>query len=347
MHMGRETADTITRRSLLKRGVAGAAALGVPAVLAACGGSATVSTGRSGKTSLVMQLSFLENVQFGGSFMADARGYYAAQGLSVSFLPGGPNVAAEPVVAAGKALIGISHTSECAQAISNGAALTVIGAGYQKNPFCIISKKSAPMMIPDAMRGRKIGVATANQPVFSAFLKANHIPASAVEVVTIQFDPTVLATGQIDGLIGFYTNEAIQLELAGIPVHTMLLNDFGYPLLEEPYIVRTADLQSSSTRALLRRFMTAERKGWEATLLDPAAAARLAVSRFGVGQHLQLKQQSLEAVVQNKLVADADTRKHGLFWMTPTKITHTLQSLELGAVKVGPSMFSNEILAEI
>ena len=49
--------------------------------------------------------------------------------------------------------------------------------------------------------------------MFSAFLKANGIPASAVNVVTVQFDPTMLATGGIDGLIGFYTNEAIQVEL--------------------------------------------------------------------------------------------------------------------------------------
>jgi ABC-type nitrate/sulfonate/bicarbonate transport system substrate-binding protein len=345
--MSLTSTDVITRRSLLRRGATGAAMLGVPTVLAACGSSSTTTVRASGKTTVMLQLSFLENVQFGGSFMADARGYYAEQGLSVSFLPGGPNVAAEPVVSSGKALVGISHTSECAQAISNGAPLTIVGAGYQKNPFCIISKKSAPIATPDAMRGKKIGVATANQPVFSAFLKANGIPASAVNVVTVQFDPTMLATGGIDGLIGFYTNEAIQVELQGIPVHTMLLNDFGYPLVEEPYIVRTADLHAPSQRALIRKFMTAERKGWEATLAAPAAAAQLAVSRYGVGQHLQLKQQQVEAVAQNRLVADRDTRAHGLFWMTPAKVAQTLHSLKLGSVEVSASAFSNEILAEI
>jgi hypothetical protein len=93
---------------------------------------------RSGKTPVTLQLSFLEKVQFGGSFMADARDYFAGQGLAVSFLPGGRNIAAEPVALAEKALVGISHTSECAQAIGNGAPLTIIGAGYQKNPFRII-----------------------------------------------------------------------------------------------------------------------------------------------------------------------------------------------------------------
>lgn len=346
--LGWDSAEVISRRLLLKRGAAGAAALGAPAVLAACGGSSATATGAaSGKTSVMLQLSFLENVQFGGSFVADAHGYYAAEGLAVSFLPGGPNIAAEPVVASGKALVGISHTSECAQAITNGAPLTIIGAGYQKNPFCIVSKKSAPIATPDAIRGKKIGVATANQPVFDAFLKANRMPASAVNVVTIQFDPTVLATGQVDGLIGFYSNEPIQLELQGLPVHTMLLNDFGYPLLEEPYIVRTADLKSPAQRKLITKFMAAERKGWQKTLADPAVAAGLAVSRYGAGQHLQLKQQTLEARAQNQLVADSDTQAHGLFWMTPSKISETLKSLALGSVKVSASAFSNEILAEI
>jgi len=346
--LGATSKHPISRRALLRRGAGAAVALGSPALLTACGGSSSSSAPTAGgKAAIKLQLSFLENVQFGGSFVADARGFYAKQGLSVSFLPGGPNISAEPVVASGKALVGISHTSESAQAIDNGAPLTVIGAGYQKNPFCIVSKKTAPLATPNAMRGKRIGVATANQPVFNAFLKANAIPPSAVKVVTIQFDPTPLVTGQVDGLIGFYTNEAVQVELQGVPVHTMLLNDFGYPLIEEVYIVRSADLKSPAERTLIRKFMTAERLGWEATLADPAAAAQLAVSRYGAGQHLDLKQQTREAIAQSQLVADRDTRAHGLFWMSPSKVTNTVRSLALGSVKATPSTFSNEILQEI
>jgi ABC-type nitrate/sulfonate/bicarbonate transport system substrate-binding protein len=342
-----QSTHPISRRALLSRGAGGLVLLGLPGTVAACGNSTSTSTSEATeKASVSLQLSFLANVQFGGSFAADAGGHYDKQGLSVSFLPGGPNISAEPVVVSGKALVGITHTSECAQAIDNGAPLTVIGAGYQKNPFCIISKKSAPIATPAAMRGKRIGVATANQPVFNAFLKANGIPASAVKVVTIQFDPTPLATGDVDGLVGFYTNEPVQLELQGIKVHTMLLNDFGYPLLEELYIVRSENLKSPSKRALIRRFMTAERQGWQDAVADPAAAAKLAVSTYGVGQHLELKQQTREAIVQNDLVVDADTRAHGLFWMTPEKVASTVKSLALGSVKIDPAVFSNDILAE-
>jgi ABC-type nitrate/sulfonate/bicarbonate transport system substrate-binding protein len=347
MDMESEWTTAISRRALLERGALGLAALGLPTVTAACGSSAASPGVSGGKTAVSLQLDWLENVQFGGSFVADSRGYYASQGLAVTIMPGGPNISTEPVVASGKALVGITHTSECAQAISNGTPITIIGAGYQKNPFCIVSKKAAPMMTPDAMRGKRVGVSNANQPVFDAFLKANGIPASAVNVVTIQFDPTVLATGQVDGLIGFYTNEPIQLELGGLPVETMLLNDHGYPLMEELYIVRTADLHSSSQRALIRKFMAAERKGWETTLANPVAAAQLAVSKYGAGQHLELKQQTIEAKAQNKLVADADTHSHGLFWMTPQKIANTRKSLALGGVKIDAASFSNEILAEL
>lgn len=337
----------MTRRALLRRGVVGAGVLGVPTLLSACGNSSSTATAAGEKAKIRLQLSFLANVQFGGSFVADARGYYARQGLEVSFLPGGPNISPEPIVASGKALVGITHTSECAKAIDNGAPLTIIGAGYQKNPFCIVSKKSAALTTPAAMRGKRIGVATANRPVFEAFLKANRIPSSAVKIVTIQFDPTPLANGEVDGLIGFYINEAVQLELQGTPVHTMLLNDFGYPLLEELYIARSADLKSSSRRQLIRKFMTAERKGWERTLADPEAAARLAVSRYSGGQRLELKQQRREAIAQNELVADADTKTNGLFWMTPAKVQNTVRSLALGSVKLDPSVFTNEILGEI
>jgi ABC-type nitrate/sulfonate/bicarbonate transport system substrate-binding protein len=337
----------VDRRTFLRASgaamVAGVAAVALPG----CGSStASTSTG-AGLTSLNLQLVYLPNVQFGGSFLADARGFYKAQGLRVTFLPGGTNIAPEPIVTGGRALVGITHTSELAAAMGNGAPLTVVGAGYQKNPFCIISRADAPITTPQALIGKKIGVATTNVPVYQSFLKANNISPSSVQMVTIQFDPTPVATREVDAMIGFYTNEPVQLQLSGTPVHTMLLNDFGLPLMEELYIVRTADLHDPAKRKTIKAFLAAERQGWQACVADPKAAAALAVNTYGKDQKLDLAQQEQEAVKQNDLVSDADTAKHGLFWMTDAKVTATRASLRLGGVEMPASAFSNEVLQEI
>lgn len=332
------------RRGFLAAAGAGVVALAGGSLLAACGSSAP-SASASGAVGL--QLNYLKNVQFAGSLMADDKGYYRAGGLDVSLLAGGPNLAVEPVVESGKALVGITHTAEAVNAINNGADLKIIGADYQKNPFCVVSSAHNPIRTPQDMIGKKIGVSDTNQPVWQAFLKANNIAPSSVNVVTIQFDPTPLATGEVDGFVAFYTNEPIILALKGISVTTFLFNDFGYPLLEDVYITKATSLSDSKTRAQVVALMKAEIQGWQAAVADPTESATLAVTKYGQNLHLDQTQQVREAQAQNDLVVDPDTTAHGLLWITPQKIAATVRSLSLGGAKATPDMFTTEILQQV
>jgi ABC-type nitrate/sulfonate/bicarbonate transport system substrate-binding protein len=352
-----------SRRSALKSfGVAAAAVWGASALSACSSSSSTTAAGATttgvaatvagssapgALVSTAIQLAYLKNVQFAGSFFAEEKGYYAAGGLQVDILSGGPNLAVEPVVASGKALVGITHTAELAQSVSNGAKLTCIGAGFQKNPFCIVSLDKAPISKPSDMIGKKIGVSATNQPVWKAFLKANNLDESKINVVTVQFDPTPLASGEIDGLVAFYTNEPIVLEVQGIKTHSMLLNDFGYPLLEDLYIARTADLADATKRKQIVALMTAEAKGWQDAVADPQQAATLAVTKYGKDLKLDMNQQVLDMKAQNELVISPDTKAHGLFWMTDAAIASTINSLKLGGVTADPSLFTNDVLTDV
>ena len=347
----------LSRRSLFGKGakLVGAAALVgvIPEILAACGSgssSSTATTLTSATTQLAkvnLQLVYLENVQFAGSFFAIERGYYRKQGLDVTLLPGGPNLAPEPIVVSGGALVGITHTAEAIQAINNGADLKIIGAGFQKSPTCIASRASAPIHNPQEMIGKKIGVSASNQPIWQSFLKANNLSASQIDVVTVGFDPTPLATGEIDGLMAFYTNEPIVLKLQGVPTYAFLLNDYNYPLMEDIYIAKTSDLSDAVKRKQIVGVMTGESMGWSDVLKNPDEAATLAVTKFGASLKLNPEQQKLDAQEQNAFVSDANTNKYGLFWMTPETVAGTIKSLGIGNVVATPAMFTNEILAEI
>lgn len=348
----------MSRRQLFGKGVklVGAVALAgaLPEILAACGSgssaataSTTLGTTAPALAQVSLQLVYLENVQFAGSFFAEVKGYYRAAGLDVTLLPGGPNLAPEPIVVAGKALVGITHTAEAIQAIGNGADLKVIGAGFQKSPTCIASRASAPIHNPQEMIGKKIGISASNQPIWESFLKANNMTAAGIDVVTVGFDPTPLATGEIDGLMAFYTNEPIVLKMKGVDTFAFLLNDFNYPLMEDIYIVRTQDLKDPVKRKQIIGLMTGESKGWSDVLANPDEAANLAVTKFGANLKLDPEQQKLDAQEQNAFVSDANTDKYGLFWMTPETVAGTIKSLGIGNVTATPDMFTNEILAEI
>ncbi|HEX3875012.1 MAG TPA: ABC transporter substrate-binding protein [Solirubrobacteraceae bacterium] len=341
------------RRDLLGRGARGVAALSLSgalgSVVAACGSSSNsgATTTKTGLTAASLQLCYLENVQFAGSYFAQTKGYYKAAGLDVTLIPGGPSLAPEPVVVSGKALVGVTHTAEAVSAILNGADLKVIGATYQKNPTCIVSRASKPIKVPTDMYGRKVGISDTNAPIWNSFVKANELDLSKITVVTVGFDVTSLASGEIDGLMAFAANEPTILKLQGVAPYVLLLSDFHYPLIEDLYITTGANLGNPATMKTIAALMTAESRGWADVVKDPDEAANLAVNQFGKGIGLSLPQQKLEAEAQNGFVVDADTKAHGLFWMTDEKIAGTIASLALGGVKATPSMFTTAVLSQV
>jgi ABC-type nitrate/sulfonate/bicarbonate transport system substrate-binding protein len=348
------------RRRLLTAG--GIAAVAGP-VLAACSSSSSSSspavTGSSSTASasssavpdlgaLSYRLSWIKNVEFAGSYIADTKGYYKAQGFSsVNLIAGGASATPmEADVATGKALVGVSSPDITGAAILKGAPLKIIGAQYQKNPFAIMSMAKTPINTPQDMYGKKIGVQVSNTSVWNAFVKAANLDVSKIKVVSVQFDPTPLTQGTVDGWFSFITNEPNELESQGFKVSTFLLADYGYPLVSETYMATTATI--SSKPAALKAFLMAELKGWKDNIADPKLGATLTVNTYGKGLGLAIPEQTLEAEAENKLILNADTTKNGLFTVTDALIEANLKTLAIGGLKLTSSqLFDLSLLEEI
>lgn len=325
------------------RTVLGVLALASALVLAACGSSDSESA--DGEVGL--QFVFIKNVQFAGSYFADQNGYWKDQGLNVKMMAGGPNLTVEPVVTSGRALVGITHTAQAVKAINNGADLQIIGAAFQKNPFVLISQAANPIKTPEDLPGKKIGVQALDLPVFEAFLTANNIDKSTFTIVPLQSDPTPLVTGELDGIMGFYSNEPNFLRIKGVEPYNLLFDDFNYPLLEEVYIVKKSNLDDPEKLAQIVKLMRGESQGWSDAVADINKSADLAVNVYGKDLKLDMEQQVLAMTSEVDLVLTPDTKKYGLFWMTEEGIAGTVNSLKLGGVDASPTMFTNSVLTEV
>jgi len=365
--------ELLNRRAFLRRsGVAtvglATAGTGLSALLAACGSSSTASTstttaasssttagGAAGTVApgtygtFDFQLSWIKNVEFAGEYIADANGLYTAQGFSsVNIMTGGPTVAQDAVVASGKAMAGISSPDITGPAVAQGAPLVIVAAQYQKNPFCIMSLASKPINTPQDMIGKKIGIQSTNQAVWLSFLKANNITASQITEVPVQFDPTPLAAGQVDGWFSFITNEPIELANKGYQTVTFLLNDFNYPLVSETYMVDKATLSDAKSRAKLKAFLTAEIMGWRQSLKDPSMGSHLTVTKYGSTLGLVESEQTQESVAQNKLILDSRTSTDGILTITPQQVEQNIATLALGGTKLtGSQLFDLSLIDEI
>src|SRR5438128_6591278 len=78
------------------------------------------------KAAVQLQLKWVTQAQFAGYYAARAKGLYAAEKLDVTIKPGGPDIAPEQVVAAGRAEFGIDWLPSLLLAREQGAALVNI-----------------------------------------------------------------------------------------------------------------------------------------------------------------------------------------------------------------------------
>jgi ABC-type nitrate/sulfonate/bicarbonate transport system substrate-binding protein len=342
---------TYSRRGFLGRGllaaggIAGATTFGE--FLTACGSSSKGSSTASGLTTVSTQLSWIKNVEFAGSYIADNKGYYVAQGVKANLVAGGPTATIEPNVVSGKVLIGINSPDSTSQAVAKGADLKIIATMYQKSPFAIMSLASKPINTPSEMIGKKIGLQSANESIWTAFLKANNIDASKIHVVPAQFDPTPLANGQVDGWFSFVNNEPNLLAVKGVKTVTFLLNDFNYPSITNTYFVTGATLKDKAKRDSVVKFLRGDIKGWQENIKDPQLGTDLTTNDYGKALKLDNKEQLLENTAGNKLIQSPDTAAHGLFWLSDEKIAETVSTITKGGGKISKDLFTTEILEEV
>ena len=290
------------------------------------------------------QLSWLHSVQFGGSYIAQDKGYWSDAGLEVALQPGGPNAPVEPPVVAGTALVGISAADYTAAAVNQGAPFKIIGVAMQKNPFAIASLAEDPVNSPADLVGKKIGMALANMPVLEALCSINDVDISEIEVVPTQYDPAPLVQGQVDCLLCWATDLPVAMEIQGVENVTMLLADHGYAVHSQTYIATEDSL--ANRRDQLVALMKGEVMGWQDYQADPAAAAALTVEMFP-DAGLDLATQELQAERQVPLMFSDLTEAEGFGWFTDETVAANVETLALLDKPVSADLWDRSILEEV
>lgn len=328
----------LTRRTVL--GGLGLAALGT---MVGCGSDS--SSGGSGD--VTYQLSWTHSVQFGGTYLAQDSGFFKDEGLTVKLAPGGPNVAGDANTVSGSALMNVSVADGVARSNVEGAELVIIGAQYQKSAATILSLASAPLMQPQDLAGKKIGVAGTDTPGLDAFLTINNLKKDQVTFVPSQYDPAVLTAGQVDGLFCFYNDLPVALAVKGIEGHSMLLADHGYNPMSQTYTVLRSSLEDKDKRKQIVGLLRADARGWQKYKENPQAAADLTVKKYpdaGLDPAAQQKQ----ADVQLDLMYSPLTDEHGFGWFTDEQIDENLKLFTLlGIDGMKKDMWDRSILEEV
>jgi ABC-type nitrate/sulfonate/bicarbonate transport system substrate-binding protein len=323
---------------LTRRGFIGAGAAGL--------GASTFGwrmAGAQATSDVALQLSWLHSVQFGGSYIAQSKGYWAELGLNVALVPGGPNAPVEPPVVSGQALVGISAADYTAAAVAQGAPFRIVSVAMQKNPFAIASLPANPVNVPADLAGKKIGMALSNTPVLEALCKLNGVDITQIQIVPTQYDAAPLLAGEVDCLLCWATDLPVAMAIKGIEAVTMLMADHGYAVHSQTYIATTGSL--ATRRAEIVSLLRGEARGWADYRADTAAAAALTVQMFP-DSGLDLPTQVLQAERQVPLMFSDLTDQYGFGWFTDETVAANIETLALLGRSVTADLWDRSLLEE-
>ena len=339
----------LTRRQMIMRlSAAGAGVVGLPAILAACGGDDKESSGSGGSTAsgdlakFAMQAAWVNDAEFMGYFVGMTNGYYTAEGLDLNYLSGGPDVIPESTLLSGGAPIALTSPDGTINAIANdGAPFVIIGTQYQKNPIGVVSLAKNPINSPQDLVGKTLAVPPVNVLSVEAMLKLSGVDKADVNIVPYAYDPTPLVKGEIDASIDFTTNVPFTIEQAGEKATSFLLYDYGFTIFNDTVVVTKDSLKNE--RESIVKWLRASRKGWEENFKNPDKYPPEFVDTYFKGTGRTVENEIFFNNAQKPLI-EADG---GIFSMSEEAIEANIAALAEVGVKATRDMFDTTLLEEV
>jgi NitT/TauT family transport system substrate-binding protein len=222
-----------------------------------------------------LQLKWVTQAQFAGYYAATARGFYAAEGLEVTIRQGAPDLAAEDVVAAGHAEIGVGWLSSLLAARDNDRGLVNIAQIYGASGMRQIAFASSGIRTPADLRGRRISVWLAGNehPLLATLEKYGLDETRDLTLVQQPFDMRLFLDRSVAAASAMTYNEYKQVLDAGVRPEELVVIDFnheGTAMLEDGLFVAEDWLRRPGRRAVAARFLRASLRGWALCRDKPA-----------------------------------------------------------------------------
>ncbi|MDT3439550.1 MULTISPECIES: ABC transporter substrate-binding protein [unclassified Pseudofrankia] len=306
--------STTSRRAVLRGLFGGGALLAAGPLLAACGSDDdSSSTSAAGLTTVTCQLGWKKFTQFGGHFAALKNGYFTAEGIDAKFVSGGPNIDPVSVVTSGQADIGDANGSDILLSVSKSIPVMAFATIYQSTPNALMSLESNPVTSLAAMAGKTVGLPTTERPLLSAMLSQAGVDPSTVKMVPVGTDPSILSSKQVDGYIGYGTQQGLSLRQSGVPVTITYFSQLGNPDYGNALFATKKTVEGK--KDLLTKWLRADRKGWDYFVKNPEEIAQYTWDQYHneTGAVLADEKESAKAAVP--LITGPDTEKHGLMWV--------------------------------
>jgi NitT/TauT family transport system substrate-binding protein len=272
-----------------------------------------LATAAQANDTVKLQLKWVTQAQFAGYYVAAAKGYYKDEGLDVTILPGGPDIAPEQVIAGGGADVIVDWMPAALAAREKGLPLVNIAQPFKHSGLMLTCLKESGVSTPADFKGKTLGVwFYGNEYPFLSWMSQLKLPTTGgpdgVTVLKQGFNVDPLLQKQAACISTMTYNEYGQVLDAGIKADdlvTFKYEDMGVSTLEDGLYVLEPNLKDEAFNAKMAKFVRASMKGWKDAEANPDAAAAIVLEADQTGAQTEAHQKFMMGEVA-KLTAGSN-----------------------------------------
>ena len=265
-------------------------------------------------------------------FVAQDKGYFKAQGVTVDTIDAGKgatNVAVS--VAGGVYQFGWVDLPSMIRfnAANPASPLVAVYMSFDESPLAVITRKSAGIRKPIDLDGKKIagGPGTAVHDTISILLKAANAENVKINWVAVQpqlFGP-MLKRGEVDGTGGFTNSNipaALELGLTLDDLFVIKYSDFGADMYGLALV--TTKKFADENPQTVRGVVDALNRGTKDTIASPQKALEVLK---GLDPMMKLDIEKVRLDIALGLTNTGHVKKNGLSSVTPEKLQKTIDAM--------------------
>jgi len=248
---------------------------------------------------VTLQLKWVTQAQFAGYYVAKDKGFYEEEGLNVTILPGGPDVAPTQVIAGGGADVVVDWMPSALAAREKGLALVNIAQPFKSSGMMLTCLKESGVATPADFKGKTLGVwFGGNEYPFLNWMNKLGLKTDGTDVTVLKqgFNVDPLLQKQAACISTMTYNEYWQVIDAGVKPEDLITfkyEDEGGATLEDGLYVMEDKLADPAFEDKMVRFVRASMKGWKWAEENSDEAAMIVLENDETGAQTETHQKRM------------------------------------------------------
>jgi NitT/TauT family transport system substrate-binding protein len=277
---------------------------------------ATLAVPAFAQDAVTLQLKWVTQAQFAGYYAALDQGFYEEEGLDVTIMPGGPDIAPTQVIAGGGADVIVEWMPAALAAREQGVPLVNIAQVFDRSGMQLTCWADSGIETPADFPNHTLGVwFFGNEYPFLSWMSQLGVNTDGkdedgVEVLKQGFNVDPLIQRQADCISTMTYNEYGQVLDAGVTEEELVnfrYEDQGVATLEDGLYVLEENLQDPEFVDRMARFVRASMRGWEWAKENQDEAAAIVLDNDETGAQTIEHQTRMMGEIAN-LITDDDPK---------------------------------------